>query len=156
MRWLEPNDAFEANGRTYRTVRPPLYDSPTTRGLLDTDTGVYWASDCFATTVPYGMADVSELATDDWIGACYANAQQLSPWLSMIDPSLYRAAVEHVASLEITAIASCHSPTITGSNVERAFQMLRDVIDVPPIDVPGQELLDMMIAMGEHDLEPAR
>ena len=102
MRWLEPDDSFEANGRTYATVRPPLYDSPTTRGLLDTATGVYWASDCFATTVPHGMADVSELAMDDWIGACYANAQQLSPWLSMVDRSTYRSAVERLASMGIT------------------------------------------------------
>ncbi|HUF97774.1 MAG TPA: MBL fold metallo-hydrolase [Ilumatobacter sp.] len=152
MRWLEPNDTFEANGRTYATVRPPLYDSPTTRGLFDTATGVYWASDCFATMVPHALGDVAELSADEWIGACYAQSQQLSPWLSMVDPSLFLASVERVARLGITTIASCHSPTITGPNVDRAFQMLRDVVDVPPIAVPGQELLDMIIAMGESDL----
>lgn len=156
MRWLEPDDTFEANGRTCATVRPPLYDSPTTRGLLDTATGVYWASDCFATSVPHGMADVAELATEDWIGACYANAQQLSPWLAMVDRSMYRSSVERVASMGITTVASCHSPSITGGNVGTAFQMLRDVADVPPIQVPGQDLLDIMIAMGERELAGAR
>jgi flavorubredoxin len=155
MRWLETDATFEANGRTYATVRPPLFDSPTTRGLLDTATGVYWASDCFATNVPHALADVSELSEDEWIGACYVNAQQLSPWLSMVDPSIYRSVVDRVASIGITAIASCHSPTITGTNVKRAFRMLHDVIDVPPIAVPGQGLLDMIISMGEVDLATA-
>ncbi len=152
MRWLEPDDTFEANGRTYATVRPPLFDSPTTRGLLDSATGVYWASDCFATNVPHALTDVSELAEDEWIGACYLNAQLISPWLSMVDKSIYRSVVDRVATMGITTIASCHSPTITGSNVDRAFQMLRDVIDVPAIEAPGQALLDMIISMGEIDL----
>ena len=32
-----------------QAVRPPIFDSPTTRGLFDPTTGVYWASDSFAT-----------------------------------------------------------------------------------------------------------
>jgi flavorubredoxin len=155
MRWLEPDDTFEANGRTYATVRPPLFDSPTTRGLLDTATGVYWASDCFATNVPHALTDVRELPEDEWIGACYLNAQLISPWLSMVDKSIYHSVVDRVATMGITTIASCHSPTITGTNVDRAFQMLRDVIDVPAIEAPGQALLDMIISMGEIDLAVA-
>lgn len=152
MRWIEPGDAFEANGRTYAAVRPPLYDSPTTRGLFDTATGVYWASDCFATMVPHGMADVAELPEEDWIGGCYVNAQQLSPWLSMVDASKFHTSVDRLARMGITSIASCHSPTITGANVARAFSMLHEVVDVPAITVPGQELLDQIIAMAELEL----
>lgn len=154
MRWLEAEDTFEANGRTYATVRPPLYDSPTTRGLLDTATGVYWASDCFATSVPHALADVGDLPQLDWIGACYGHAQQLSPWLAVADRAKYHATVERLARLGITTIASCHSPTITGANVGRAFQMLDEVIDVPPIATPGQGLLDEIIEMELRFLEP--
>lgn len=155
MRWLEPGDAFEANGRTYVTARPPLFDSPTTRGLLDTATGVYWASDCFAALVPHALADVAELDRDEWIGGCYAQAQQLSPWLSLVDADAYHRVVHDVERLGITTIASCHSPTITGDNVDRAFAMLHEVPSVPPIAVPGQELLDQIIA-GAADLAVAQ
>ena len=34
--------------RTLYAVRPPVFDSPTTRGLFDAKTGFYWASDSFA------------------------------------------------------------------------------------------------------------
>lgn len=65
MRWVDDGETFEANGRTYAAVRPPLYDSPTTRGLLDTSTGTYWASDCFASPVPTGTPDASALPTEE-------------------------------------------------------------------------------------------
>ena|SRR5437763_365602 len=53
-RWVNHGDAFTAGDRTLVALRPPVYDSPTTRGLLDTTTGVYWAADAFATPVPGG------------------------------------------------------------------------------------------------------
>jgi hypothetical protein len=115
--------------------------------LLDASTGVYWASDCFATSVPHALVDVAELPEGEWVEACYAHAQQLSPWLSMVDPAKYHMVVDFVAGAGITTIASCHSPTITGVNVDRAFGMLHEVIDVPPIGAPGQELLDQIIAV---------
>ena len=149
MRWLESDDHFEANGRRYTVVRPPLFDSPTTRGLFDPATGVYWASDCFATVVPRAMADVAELDSEEWIGGCYVQAQQLSPWLSMVDEAAYGRAIDRVERLGATTIASCHSPTITGGNIRPAIDMLREVPSVPPIAVPGQELLDEIIAAGE-------
>jgi len=146
MRWLDAGDTFEANGRTYVAARPPLFDSPTTRGLLDTATGVYWASDCFATMVPHAMANTAELDPAAWLAGCYVNAQQLSPWLTLVDPGRYHGIVERFSRLGATAIASCHSPTITGERIERAVQMLHDVIDLAPIEVPGQAVLDEMIA----------
>jgi hypothetical protein len=44
-RWLNDGDTFEAGDRTLMALRPPLYDSPATRGLLDQRTRVYWAAD---------------------------------------------------------------------------------------------------------------
>jgi hypothetical protein len=146
MRWLELDERFEANGRTYAAVRPPLYDSPTTRGLLDTTTGVYWASDCFATSVPHALADVSELPEDEWVQACIGHAQLLSPWLGMVDVTAFHAEVERFSRLGITTIASCHSPTITGDRVRRAVDMLHALPSAPRMASPGQELLDEIIA----------
>ena len=154
MRWVADGESFEANGRTYAAIRPPLYDSPTTRGLLDTGTGVYWASDCFATTVPHGVPDVGELDHDEWVGASIANAQGLSPWVMDLDPRRFHAQVDALARLDLTAIASCHSPTITGSNIASAFDALHAVPTSPVAPAPGQELLDSIIAAASGATAP--
>jgi flavorubredoxin len=146
MRWVADGEAFEANGRTYAAIRPPLYDSPTTRGLLDTGTGVYWASDCFATTVPRGVADVAELDRDEWVDAMIANAHGLSPWVRQVEGREFHRAVDDLGRLDLTAIASCHSPTITGANLAVAREALHAAPTAPLAPMPGQELLDMIIA----------
>jgi len=146
MRWLAVDERFEINGRTYAAVRPPLYDSPTTRGLLDTATGVYWSSDCFATSVPHALADVSELPEDEWVQACIGHAQLLSPWVGMVDRAAYHEEVERFARLDITTIASCHSPTIGADRLGRAIEMLHEVPSAPLMPSPGQELLDEIVA----------
>ncbi len=146
MRWVADGETFEANGRTYAAVRPPLYDSPTTRGLLDTRTGVYWASDCFATTVPHGVPDVGELDRDEWIAATIANAQALSPWVVDLDSRRYHQQVDALSRLGISAIASCHSPTITGADLGTAFEALHAAPTATVAPAPGQELLDTIIA----------
>ena len=146
MRWLGVDERLEINGRTYATVRPPLYDSPTSRGLLDVATGVYWSGDCFATSVPHALVDVAELPEDEWVQACIGHAQLLSPWIGLIDRAAYHAEVERFARLGITTIASCHSPTIGGDRLGRAIEMLHEVPAAPLHPSPGQELLDDIIA----------
>ena len=49
-------------------MRPPIFDSPTTRGLFDPTTGVYWASDSFATPMLAPVRDVDELDRSESVG----------------------------------------------------------------------------------------
>lgn len=146
MRWVADGESFDANGRSYLAVRPPCFDSPTTRGLFDTGTGVYWASDCFATTVPRGLPDVGELDPEQWVESTIGNAQLLSPWISLVDESRFHESVARIEALGATTIASCHSPTITGANVAKAFDVLHRLPGAPLLPSPGQELLDQIIA----------
>ena len=44
QRWVGDGESFDAGDRRLVAVRPPTWDSPTTRGLYDTKTGVYWSS----------------------------------------------------------------------------------------------------------------
>src|SRR3954447_2418140 len=46
-RWINDGDSFDVGDRQLLAVRPPVYDSPATRGLLDQRTGVYWGVDSF-------------------------------------------------------------------------------------------------------------
>ena len=51
-RWVMDGDSLDIGDRTLQALRPPVFDSPTTRGLFDPTTGVYWAVDTFATPLP--------------------------------------------------------------------------------------------------------
>ena len=60
-RWVADGESFDVGDRTLYAVRPPIFDSPTTRGLYDPTTGVYWSSDAFATPIPTPRTEVTGL-----------------------------------------------------------------------------------------------
>jgi hypothetical protein len=66
-------------------VRPPIFDSPTTRGLFDPTTGVYWASDGFTTPMVVPVTDVADLDPQFWTQGIAAFNEYVSPWLSLVD-----------------------------------------------------------------------
>ena len=134
--------SFDAGDRQMTVVRPPLYDSPTTRGLFDRKTGVYWAVDSFATPVPGGegaeqlAGDVSELDDEFWThGMTMFAFNALAPWLRLVDPERFSTEVGRLSELQISTIISAHSPAITGSNVQDVLQKTRSLpeADSPPL-----------------------
>lgn len=145
-RWLGDGDTLDAGDRTLALVRPPLYDSPTTRGLFDPITGVYWASDCYATPVERGTGLVSELEPDMWDAGFAAFNLWNSPWVSITDPEAFGAQCHRVEQLRPTAIASAHGPTIPASHVQQAFDMLRRLPMTVPPPQPDQATLDLIVA----------
>lgn len=145
--WLNDGEHLDLADRRLTVARPPLWDSPTTRGLFDNFTGVYWAVDAFATPVSAALEPtVADLDPDFWReGMTMFAYNALSPWLSMVDPKLFIDHCEHIKRLRMTTIASAHSPTITGDSVDEAFELVCQlpVVDAPPM--PGQVELDHII-----------
>lgn len=80
VRFVRDGDSFDAGDRTLTAMRPPLFDNPTTRGLFDTRTGVYWASDSFAMSVPHAVDDITGLDRDYVEEALLLGARLISPW----------------------------------------------------------------------------
>ena len=146
-RWIMDGEALDIGDRTLQALRPPVYDSPTTRGLFDPTTGVYWSSDCFATPLPDPGAGIADLEPEFWESGLTLFAYgALSPWLSLVDPVKFGAVVERVRGLDITTVAGCHTPVIEGPFVDKAFAMVRDLpsVDAPPM--PDQSVLDQIVA----------
>jgi flavorubredoxin len=152
-RWMDDGITFDVGDRQIIVLRPPLYDSPTTRGLLDTKTGVYWAVDTFATPVPGGEGaenlprTVAELDAEFWThGMTMFAFNALAPWLRLVDQDRFGAEVDRLSDLQISTIISAHSPTITGSKVAEALAKLRElpIAECPP--APDQAVLDMILA----------
>jgi flavorubredoxin len=145
-RWVGDGETLDVGDRTLVAHRPPLYDEPTTRGLFDPTTGVYWGSDAFATPVPAPLRWASELAPEAWEAGFATFHHWNSPWAAMLDEARFAAEVERLERLGIRTIATCHGPTVEEPLVPRALGMLRAVPSaaaVPP--QPGQPLLDEII-----------
>jgi flavorubredoxin len=146
-RWVMHGDSFDVGDRTLHAIRPPVFDSPTTRGLYDPKTKVYWAVDTFATPLPDASMAISDLDEEFWFfGMTMFALGAVSPWISMTDPVKYHAYVDLTQNLDITTIACCHSPVIEGDYIAKAFDRIRQLptIDVPPL--PDQSVLDEIVA----------
>lgn len=146
-RWIMDGEALDIGDRTLRALRPPVYDSPTTRGLFDPTTGVYWAVDTFATPLPDPKMGIADLDPEFWdFGLALFALGAVSPWLSMVDQVKYGAYVDRVQSLDITTVACCHSPVIEGPFIERAFARVRALPAMDPPPMPDQSVLDEIVA----------
>ena len=146
-RWVMHEESFDIGDRTLHAVRPPVYDSPTTRGLFDPKTGVYWAVDSFATPLPDPEMAVGDLDPDFWqFGMTLFAFGAVSPWLSLVDHDKYGRYVDTVQRLDITTIAGCHTPVLEGELIQRAFAHTRAFPSVEPPPLPNQSILDQIIA----------
>ena len=146
-RWIMHDESFSVGDRTLHAVRPPVFDSPTTRGLFDPTTGVYWAVDTFATPLPDPQLGIADLDPEFWqFGMTLFAFGAVSPWLSMLDHDKYGRVVDAVQGLDITTIAACHTPVIEGEFIRRAFERIREFPSVEPPPLPDQSILDEIIA----------
>lgn len=146
-RWIGHDESFDVGDRTLHAMRPPVFDSPTTRGLFDPTTGVYWAVDSFATPLPDPAMAVADLDPDFWqFGLTLFAFGAVSPWLSMLDPAKYGQYVDSIQSLDIATIAACHTPVIEGPLIQQAFDHVRAFPMVEPPPLPDQSILDEIIA----------
>lgn len=126
MRLVDFGQPFETADRQLHSVRPPVYDSPYTRGILDGTTGVYYASDAFCTPMPAEPVDrLGDIAPEVWReGMARFHHAALCPWLSLVDEQIFRCEVKVLADLKPRAIVGAHSPLIDGRSVELALAHL--------------------------------
>jgi hypothetical protein len=146
-RWIMDGDTLDIGDRQLLARRPPVYDSPTTRGLFDPKTGVYWSVDTFATPLPDPDLGVADLDPEFWdFGLALFALGAVSPWLSLVDEDKYAGYVDQTQGLDIKTVAACHSPVIEGPFIERAFARIRQLPSMVPPLMPDQSVLDEIIA----------
>ncbi len=146
-RWVMDGETLDAGDGVLVAVRPPVFDSPTTRGRFDPTTGVYWSVDTFATPLPDPQLGISDLDPGFWqFGLATFALGAVSPWLSMVDETKYGQHVDRAQRLDITTVACCHSPVIEGSFIPKAFARMRELPPLLPFDLPNQSVLDQIVA----------
>jgi flavorubredoxin len=144
QRWIDDGGTFDAGDRTLVALRPPIFDSPTTRGLFDPITGMFWSSDTFATPMLAPARDVEEIDVDFWTDGMHMFDRYVSPWVTMVDDAKFQATVDRVAALRPTTMAGCHTPAIHGARVAQALATTRTTPTavVPP--EPDQAVLEQI------------
>lgn len=144
MRWLEPGDRLDVGDRVLQLFRPPIFDGPTTRGLFDPTTAAMWIVDTFACLTP-GSLDADDLS-EPQLAQMAAMNSAVSPWHAWLDRAVYARHVDAVEAYGARTVASAHGPVLRGRLLEDAFDRLRGLAGSAIIPLPGQELLDQLIA----------
>lgn len=146
-RWIIDGESFSVGDRTLHALRPPVFDSPTTRGLFDPSTGVYWSVDTFATPLPDPKMGIADLDPEFWqFGLTLFAMGAVSPWLAWADHAKFGHTVDAVQRLDISTIVGCHTPVIEGRFIQQAFDTVRGLPTVEPPPLPDQSALDQIIA----------
>ncbi|HEV2070630.1 MAG TPA: MBL fold metallo-hydrolase [Acidimicrobiales bacterium] len=148
-RWLNDGETFDAGDRTLVAARPPIYDAPTTRGLFDARSGVYWSVDCFGSPMPEPVDDACDLDRTVWEEMQLLCNRIISPWHTLLDQTRYDRLIDRTAALGATAIASAHGPAIRGPMVAEALRLLRPLPTMEAAALPDQADLEaQMTALG--------
>ena len=146
LRWVDPGGSWDAGDRTLHVVRPPLFDSPATRGLYDPTTKVLWAVDTFGALVPGAVLEADDADPDLYEGSFRLLNQWNTPWLEWLDRDRFAAHLRASAELDLAAVASAHGPVLRGDRIRRAFSDTAALVGeaVPP--TPDQAMLDQLLA----------
>ena len=145
MRWVNDGDSFDVGDRVLHAVRPAVFDSPTTRGLFDPASGVYWAADAFASMVTPGATDATDIDTGFWEATFMEMNAQISPWHSLLDEAKYATLLRRLAAMPATTIAGAHGAVLRGDRIRRAYELLDQLPRLPEVQFPGQTALDRML-----------
>jgi flavorubredoxin len=145
VRPVDDGETFDVGDRTLRAIRPPVYDSAYTRGLLDPKTRVYHAADAFCTPMPAEPVDrVDEIPVRMWEeGFALFHHASLCPWVAMVDEAKFTAEVRTLAGIEADVVVGAHTPVISGSSIARALELLAALPSAtpPPLSPSAGELV---------------
>ena len=103
-----------------------------------------WIVDTFACMTP-GAVDVADIAPDV-LAQMTAMNSAVSPWHAWLDRDIYARHVDSVEAFGARTVASAHGPVMHGPWLKNGYEQLRGMASAPIIPLPGQELLDMLIA----------
>jgi flavorubredoxin len=144
QRWLGDGEILDVGDRKLMAIRPPVFDSPTTRGLFDTTTAVYWASDSFATPMLHVARNVDEIDPGFWGEGMAMFNRYVSPWLELVDDAKFQKTVDRIEQLGAQVLAGCHTPVIGRAHVGQALEHTRRSPNATIQPQPNQEVLDQI------------
>ena len=146
-RWVMDGESFDVGDRTLQAIRPPVFDSPTTRGLYDPKTEVYWAVDTFATPLPDATMGIADLDQEFWdFGLMLFALGAVSPWITWADPAKYNRPSTgcRTSTSPRSRPATARSSRVPTSPRRSSASASSATFELP--ELPGQSVLDEIIA----------
>jgi glyoxylase-like metal-dependent hydrolase (beta-lactamase superfamily II) len=146
VRIVNPGESFVAGDRVLTALVPPTFDSPTTRGLYDASTGVYWAADSFAVETANVVEDIDEIPAGDFREGFLQTQRMVSPWHRLLDGDKYARHLATVRDLAPAVAVGAHGPAFFGAQVETAFRLFEELPHLPAAELVGQTDLELLLA----------
>lgn len=148
---LNPGQALDVGDRRLHAFRPPLFDSPSTTGFLDSLSGALISSDCFGAPMP--SLELARSADVRAVGDQVRDLQLLwasvdSPWVHQVDATRFRATVDPIRALGASAVFSSHLPPVAQPD-DRLFETVLLAPETPPFVGPDQAALEALLATFE-------
>ncbi|MFC5950937.1 MBL fold metallo-hydrolase [Pseudonocardia lutea] len=153
-RFVNDQEPVDIGDRVLVSVRPPVFDNPTTRGAYDPTTQVYWSVDTFATNTPHPILESDQLGDGDFRDGQLLGGRLVAPWHRYLDQSKWDRCVAAVQDLGVAVVAGCHTPVIRGPRVAEAFELTRRLPAVEPWREFDQHDLDGWMAEAGALAEP--
>lgn len=138
-------DRFDVGDRELVAIRPPFFDSPATRGLWDSSTGVYFSADAFGAVVPESCTDARDVPSDTYMAGFNWFNRANHPWHVLTDPDKIDAEVDKIRRLDPRVIVSTHGPAAPDISTQLC-DMLSAVSTMEPLALPDQAMLEQMLA----------
>jgi len=146
MRWVDVGEAFDAGDRTFSLVRPPMFDSPATRALHDSETNLLWAVDSFGALFAGAAYERTDIPDDLYEFSFPLMNAWNTPWLEWVDVDRYTAMVQQSRTLRPDIVVSAHGPVLRREQVDDAFDRTIALAAQPVPETPGQAMLDQLLA----------
>jgi flavorubredoxin len=143
--WLNPGDSINAGDRTLTAVRPPLFDNPTTIGIYDDKSGVFFSADCFGAIIPSPAQNVNDLPEEVLTQGMIIWAGADSPWSHMVEPARFNRALDGIRQMTPRSVLSAHLPPALG-NTGQLVNILAGVPASAPFVSPDQTALKKILA----------
>lgn len=145
VHWLNPGDGIRVGDRTLTAVRPPLFDNPTTIGIYDDKSEVFYSADCFGGLVPAPVQNADDIADEELARGMTSWACADSPWIHMVGQDEFGRALDKIRQFAPKMILSAHLPT-TRRNPEQFLELFTTLPAFPPFIAPDQSALEQVLA----------
>ena len=143
--WLNPGDSITPGDRKLSAFRPPLFDNPTTIGIYDNKSEIFFSADCFGALIPSAAQNIDEIPEGDLSQGMLSWASGDNPWVHMVDRKAFNQVLDTLRRLAPRMILSAHLPPAKGKN-EQLLQLLAGVPSSSPFIAPNQAVLDQILA----------
>jgi flavorubredoxin len=145
VHWLNSGDSIRVGDRKLTAVRPPLFDNPTTIGILDDKSEAFFSADCFGAIIPSPARNVDDVPEGDLAQGMISWASADSPWVHMVEPSAFSQALDKIRQMAPKMILSGHLPPTQGKT-EQVLELLARVPTSTPFVAPNQRALEQILA----------